>query len=49
MPRSFNVARCDIEARLREGSRDNLWLRVTPRILEPDGEPVFDRFDIECR
>jgi hypothetical protein len=45
---SFDLVSHDRFRLIREGSLDNLWLRVHVQITD-DGEPVFTRFDIECR
>jgi hypothetical protein len=34
---------------IREGSLDNLWLRLHIRQTDPDGEPEIISLDIECR
>ena len=45
---SFDLVSHDRFRLIREGSRDNLWLRIHMQITD-DGEPVFTRFEIECR
>jgi hypothetical protein len=45
---SFDLVSHDRFRLIREGSLDNLWLRVHVQITD-DGEPVFTRFEMECR
>lgn len=45
---SFDLVSHDRFRLIREGSLDNLWLRIHVQITD-DGDPVFTKFDIECR
>lgn len=45
---SFDLVSHDRFRLIREGSEDNLWLRLHLQITD-DEDPVITRFDIECR
>jgi hypothetical protein len=46
---SFDLVSQDRFRLIREGSLDNLWMRLHIRLTDPDGEPEIVSFAVECR
>jgi hypothetical protein len=46
---TFDLVSHDRFRLIRQGSLDNLWLRIHTRLTDPEGEPEITRLEFECR